>query len=216
MLWIFRPWLPRGFDLGDLAANCVLENGREVSSARQKSGTRWRDFPVAKLALRLPAFAIDCFIFDGWTFVSARMRTAMNLTDEAVQFFNVDASESDATPRSMDYKIMNVSTAHDMADRERSIYSELWLPPSGPMIAIGVRSIALTGNVPEFAIAHDEYFRGHVFCTDALAMRVLQAGCTGVRFVEPTDASSFPGTRFRTLHGIETDDGGPLPSEQLH
>ena len=45
-----------------------------------------------------------------------------------------------------------------------------------------------------------------VFCTDELALRVLRAECTGMRFLDPMDLRSW--NRFRTLRGLEQSEWG--------
>ena len=54
---------------------------------------------------------------------------------------------------------------------------------------------------PTHEIFYDRLFKV-IYCTDEFALRVLQAGCSGVIFVDP----SHPGgndLRLRTLRGVE-------------
>jgi hypothetical protein len=57
---------------------------------------------------------------------------------------------------------------------------------------------------------YDTFFSSIVLCTDEFAMRILEAGCTGVRFVDPNNDPDT-GERFhRTLKGIEEFTDTPL------
>ncbi|HYD36173.1 MAG TPA: hypothetical protein VEA60_01080, partial [Allosphingosinicella sp.] len=58
---------------------------------------------------------------------------------------------------------------------------------------------------PRHRLFHDEQFIGSRFCTDELAMAVLRAGCTGVRFFDPRHSDSSAPMRFRTLRGVEQE-----------
>jgi hypothetical protein len=47
-------------------------------------------------------------------------------------------------------------------------------------------------------------------CTDAFALRVLRAGCTGMRFLDPARLNGA-GSCYRTLRGVEkTDEWDPV------
>lgn len=53
-------------------------------------------------------------------------------------------------------------------------------------------------------IFYDRFFK-LIICTDELALRVLWAGCTGLRFVDPARLRDGLGP-YRTLRGVEEDN----------
>jgi hypothetical protein len=57
---------------------------------------------------------------------------------------------------------------------------------------------------PKHQIFYDKLFKV-IYCTDEFTMRVLQAGCSGVFFFDPTHSGGND-TRLRTLRGIEKID----------
>jgi hypothetical protein len=204
-LWLFTPWLPYQFSDKKLVKECSFINGEEVFQARSRAGTFWPQFPTARLKLTWDEFDVDCFSWETYTLVSERMRDAMAMSPSEVQFFDVDASESAAGPRSKAYKLMNVAVAEDVADLERSKYTLSKLSPESEWLPLGPTHIAIRANAsPTHDMFHESFFRGHVFCNDALAMRVLEAGCTGIRFLDFSEQITRP-PRFRTLRGIEEE-----------
>lgn len=206
--WIVTPWLVDAECSDALAELRPLLNAQEVFEARQPSGTVWRNFPRARLRLPVERFATDCFALEGCTFVSERLRSAMALSPEAAQFFDVDLSECSEAVRASDYKIMNVSTLEDAVDEWETISiaeTKIATLAFGKAVKKGFR--------PANVIFHDRIVRGHVFCTDALAMRVLPAGCTSVRFFDPATLRFWPTDTFRTLRGLERQNQQTLETE---
>lgn len=198
--WIFQPW-PSGDDYEALTEHCSLLNAGEVFNARQPSGTLWRDFPIARLRLQFEGFCADCFTQEGYTFVSKRLRSAMALPAAAAQFFDVDLSQASGSVRACDYKIMSVSTLEDAIDQ--------WNPPAltSPNDAVlGFGKAFRQDFRPTYEAFHDRTERGFVFCTDALAMRVLSSGCSSARFFNPASYQFRPTDTFRTLRGIEREN----------
>ncbi len=57
--------------------------------------------------------------------------------------------------------------------------------------------------VPAHELFYDSFFHSHLLCTEAFAMRILEAGCTGVSFVDPSRLRFGINRRYRTLRGIE-------------
>lgn len=199
--WIFTPWL-MDVDLGTLVKHCTLLNGAEVFGARQPAGTMWTNFPTAILALTMEDFNADCFTWESYTFVSKRLRDAMALSSAAVQFLEVDASRSASGVQANDYKIMNVAILEDAIDISAQVpIMGRSLDGSEGIVGFG-KSFPSTFR-PTHDIFHDRMVRGHVFCTDALALRVLSAGCTDVRFFDPAQFLFRPSDPFRTVRGIE-------------
>jgi hypothetical protein len=99
---------------------------------------------------------------------------------------------------------MHVMAEENVVDSARSDYdtsAELsWLPEGFP---IYVRSLAVRGDAaPKHSLFRDVFARNHIFCTDAMALSVLKACCSGVRFVDPATQRLMQPTRYRTLEGI--------------
>lgn len=198
--WIVQAWLS-GDDFEVLAKRCSMPHAAEVWEARQPSGTVWRDFPTARLKVPIDGFAADCFTWEGFTFVSKRLRAAMALPENATQFFDVDLSQSSQSVQACDYKIMSVSALEDAIDlsAEPAVTSR-----DGAVIGFG--KAFYPDFQPAYDVFHDRMVRGHVFCTDALALRVLSAGCTSIRFFDPARFQFLPTDTFRTLRGVEWEN----------
>lgn len=202
--WIFRPWLPYEIGLDRMTKHCSIQNSRELYSAGFYVGQFRSDLPTAQLKLTLEDFDTDCFMWESRTFVSERMRRAMALEPSAVQFFDVDASQSAPVPRSMNYKIMVIPITEDISDPSKSNYMSCDLP-GGAKSMINVQRIAVRADFePVHNLFHDRFFH-EAFCTDEFAVRVLKAGCTGMRFFDPAQLSIGMAMRFRTLRGVEEE-----------
>ena len=161
---------------------------------------RHRQEPIstAHLQLRVEDFDEDYFKSDGCYFVSERFRQAMALGPSTVRYFDVDASWSAPLPRSKNYQIMAPLAEDDVLD---------WRPSEeffrSPIIDSPARDLHMRpGAVPKHEMFTDKNLDQPVLCTDALAQRILEAGCTGMRFYQLK--SHFRARRiFRTLHGLE-------------
>jgi hypothetical protein len=203
--WTFTPWFPYDFDEKTLAGSDVV-NGWDVMAALQPAGTVWKDFPVAQLEIKSESFDIDCFTWDGMRYVSEKLRDALDLPENEVQYFEVDSSRSAPLVRSKNYKIMNVCVTDEVSDLDGSDYSEGRLTPDSPLRRHSVESIAIRPDaVSRYEVFQERNFIAHTLCADDLAMRVLKAGCTGVRFRDPATLSLTHTQRFRTLRGIEEE-----------
>lgn len=195
--------MPYEIGLEALAGHAAILNAEEVCAARQAAGTLWRKFPTAKLQIELESFSTDCFSLESYTFVSGRMRDAM-AANSYVQYFDIDDSFSSSAVRSMQYKIMNVAAIENISDPDKSVFSWLDIGGGAPPIRSNIRSIYIRNNCDvDHEIFCDETFRSHLFCTDALALRVLKRDCTGIRFFDPSEMSILKPKRFRTLRGVE-------------
>ena len=74
--------------------------------------------------------------------------------------------------------------------------------------AIEAHSILMKSNAaPKHELFYDRFFYNHLFCTEAFALRVLEAGCAGVSFIDPSRLEFGVNRRYRTLRGIEEDIG---------
>jgi hypothetical protein len=203
-LWVFTPWLPESLNAGQLMGRCEFLNGAELARARPVAGEfSPSGLPIAQIAFSDEDYDKDCFQWRGFIFVSETMRRAMALGASDIQYFEVDSSRSAPTPRSKHYQIIHVPVTEDVSAPERSDYFFEHLP-GGAEAAHEARAVAFRPDVdPQHAIFCDRFFK-LVFCTDELALRVLRAGCTGMRFLDPIDLRGFE--RFRTLRGVEESE----------
>jgi len=203
-LWVFRPWFPYEIGLDKMRKHCSILNNQDLFNAGFDVGQFRSDLAVAQLKITLKTFETDCFLWESRTFVSERMRRAMALDPSAIQFFDVDSSQSAPLPRSMDYKIMVIPVTENVSDPSKSRYTSIPMPEGGkPML--DVAGIAVRPDAqPAHDLFIDEFFT-EAFCTDVFALRVLKAGCTGVRFFDPSQLSIGEPMRFRTLRGVEEE-----------
>lgn len=199
--WILAPWLPYWLNSGHLLGRCEFLNGMELVRARPVNGEFLRnELPTLQIEFAAEDFDPDCFDWNGFTLVSETMRQAMALGPSDIQYFDVDASRAAPLPRSKRYQIMHVPVTEDVSDPERSEYS-LRHRPDGVELFGYPSAIAFRPDAePVHEIFYDRFFKV-VFCTDAFALRVLRAECTGMRFLDPVDLRSWK--RFRTLRGVE-------------
>ena len=159
--------------------------------------------PTTRLELTRQDFDDDYFQLGKFTFASEKMRRVMALGPTDIQYFDVNSSQSMPLPRSKGYQLMHIPVAEDVTDPHRSDYTfrhrpegvELWGAPD----AVAFRADA----EPAHEIFYDRFFK-IVLCTDEFALRVLRAGCTGMRFFDPTQL--FYGRCYRTLRGVEKAD----------
>ena len=202
-LWVFTPWVPESVNPGRLWGRCEFLNGEELARAQPVEGEFSADgLPTAQIAFSDGDYDEDCFQWRGFTFVSETMRRAMALGPSDIQYFEVDSSRSAPLPRSKHYQIMHVPVTEDASDPERSEYFFDHLP-GGAEAAYDPKAVAFRPDIdPQHDIFCDRFFR-IVLCTDELALRVLRAGCTGMRFLDPVDLRGFE--RFRTLRGVEEE-----------
>jgi hypothetical protein len=202
--WRFVNWtwmLYRGEDR--LFEHCTASYASEPSKEEPIPGRFVRDgLLAAKLTLTLENFDLDCFYWEGLTFVSEKMRHAMALGPSDIQYFDVDASESAPLPRSKNYQIMHVPVTEDVSDPINSDYICRHLP-DGSVVQTGMPLVAVFRQdaKPAHGIFYDKLFRV-IYCTDEFALRVLKVGCPGAYFVDPSHPFGNV-TRLRTLRGVE-------------
>ena len=205
-LWKFDSWLPDEIGLDLLSEHCDFANGDEMFSAPRSIGKfATADFPVAQLQLTLEDFSLDCFSWQSYKLVSQKLRDAMALGSQSVQYLPVDASLSVPLPKSKNYMIIHVPIIEDVSDVDQSDYMGR-NTPGDPNKWISAREIAIRQDAdPKHELFHDSFFYGHILCTEALAVRVLRSGCTGVRFLDLKHFSVPEPIWFRTLRGIEEE-----------
>jgi hypothetical protein len=161
-----------------------------------------RPSPAAKLVLTLEDFNVDFFQWCGSAFVSERMRQAMALDRSEGRFFAIDDSKSAPLPRSKRYQIMEPEAAEDVLDRERSqYYMRQFLPDIPSVPVMSGRHFLKPDAATTHELFYDAFFTTELFCTDALALRVLKAGCTGLKFMDPDSRGDR--NLFRTVRGVE-------------
>lgn len=131
---------------------------------------------------------------------SARLRKVLEPWAEWIDWLPVEVMASDAAGRAADYRLMRLF-AHRLAfDLPAS-----GLPADADWLAIVLASgLALrsdAANGPPIFIAEES--PGSWFVADAVAERVMQAGCTGIAFRHPDDVGKIaPPRRFRGADGV--------------
>jgi hypothetical protein len=169
-----------------------------VDTHRYSAGvTALAALPTVQLELTVPGFELDLFIWGHLTLVSQRLREAMALDKTTVQYSPVDASSSTDLVRSKNYQIMEIVASEHFLDAERFVRENG--DAEGP---IGSLKIVDKLNITH-ELFRDRFIVALIYCTDALALRVLTATCTGVLFVDPLQYTIGVGRCFRTLRGIE-------------
>jgi hypothetical protein len=166
------------------------------------------EFPVPLLGLPDRSFAPDFFSFGIYDFVSRPLRDAMAQPDHVVQYTPVELVRGSAEARAQDYRLLRVLAKQSAMDLERSDceLEEFTHRLTGERMKWPreITRFALLDNL----IAKAEIFRiaeiaSRVLVTDALAERVLRAGCTGIEFYHPDNR--WAGKRvehYRTTDGI--------------
>ena len=165
------------------------------------------DFPPVQLALPEKGFSPDYFGYGSDNFCSRRLRDAMNLPDGMVQFMPIELVSGGAQVLAQDYQLMRVVAHQPVLDMERSVYEPIddrraqGNHPPRPMWFERFVLLETLQSVAEIFRADEIYVK--VFVTDALAERVLQAGCTGMEFYDPTLPQHGDRLRrYRTATGI--------------
>ena len=206
-IWQFTPWLPYEIELKTLVRHCSFLNSAEVFEACLPTLTGRDDpYPVPQLKLTMKQFEVDCFLWESLILVSSRMREVMALPPESVRFFEVDCSHSTPLIQSKGFQVMGIAARESAVDPGHSEFMLAKITSDSPPMPVGETRIAIKRDfVSQNDLFYDTFFRGHAFCTDALALRLLRASCAGVRFVDP-DHPIGNRMQFRTLRGIERND----------
>lgn len=206
-IWQFTPWLPYEIELKTLVRHCSFLNSAEVFEAWLPALAGGNDpYPVPQLKLTMKQFEVDCFSWESLILVSSRMREVMALPPESFRFFEVDCSHSTPDVQAKGFQVMGIAAREAAVDPDHSEFMLARITPENPPMPVGETRIAIKPDfVPQCDLFYDAFFRGHMFCTDALALRLLRASCAGVRFVDP-DHPVGNRMQFRTLRGIERND----------
>ena len=200
--WVVAPWFLY-LDIGrHLWSGYAFSNAAELLPLLPADGEFARAaLPTARIEFTREDFDDDCFRLGKFMFASEKLRRAMALGPADIQYFDVDTSRSAPLPRSKNYEIMHIPVAEDVTDPERSDY-EFRHRPEGVELWGAPRAVAFRPDVaPAHEIFYDRFFK-IALCADELALRVLRAGCTGMRFLDPAQIDSI-GAFHRTLRGVE-------------
>ncbi|HUZ65433.1 MAG TPA: DUF1629 domain-containing protein [Acetobacteraceae bacterium] len=165
-------------------------------------------FPMLRLALPDKKFAPDFFGYGGYHFCSARFRDALAQPDGvAVQYMPIQLVSGSEAARAQDYRLLRILASESPLDMERSIckVEEVVNVVTGrrrPWLRSLNRIVVADGFVPKSEIFCIEEASSNVLVTDALAERLLRAGCTGMRFLDPAvNRSGMYILRIRTAGG---------------
>ena len=165
-------------------------------------------FPVLRLALPAKRFAPDFFDFGRYHFCSARFREALAQREGvAVQYAPVELVCGHKATRAQDYRLLRILVSESPLDMQQSIcrVEEIVNVVTGrrrSYLRSLNRIVAAEGFVPKSEIFRIEEAPTNVLVTDALAERLLQAGCTGMDFQDPTvHRSGMFVERIRTAGG---------------
>ena len=174
--------------------------------------------------MSLPAnFAPDYFELEDWMFVSQRFRDALAQPPNVVQYWPVELIEASEAAWKQDYLMLRVLAWQSAMDMSRSIYKqeEITNRRTGEKLtAIHWidRFVPLPGLNAQSAIFRSLENGLSILVTDALAERVMQAGCEGVCFREPATCGMVNRTprRVRTAYGILVEDADLAEWAEAH
>jgi hypothetical protein len=178
------------------------ESGRLLDFPEEPNGGLHRGLlnPAAKVTLALDDFAPDYFCWWRISFVSERLRQVMNLPASCVRFVDIDDHLSSPLVRSKKYQAMLPRAIEDVLSPKYSDYHSAYRASFMPPLA---RRLTFRPDVtPTNDLFYDRFFTDDLLCTEAFALRVLEAGCTGMTFIDRTRAVVGEPLR-RTLRGIE-------------
>jgi hypothetical protein len=200
--WMFVYWMPhRGKE--KLFKYCTASYTSEPSHDGPIAGRFVRDgLLAAKLTMMLENFDLDCFYWDDFIFVSEHMRRAMALGPSDIQYFEVDASDSAPLPRSKNYQVMHVPVTEDVSDLKNSDYLVRHCADGSLKIDSPLTVVFRPDAQPAHELFYDRTFK-FIYCSDAFAVPVLRAGCSGVFFCDASRWSGGANQRIRTRRGVE-------------
>lgn len=207
--YAFGEALMQDASLGILNTRQLLDAEYDLLDTTGDFDGPWPDtdtLPVA--ALPDWPFAPDFWTFGRYEFASRRLRDAIAQPGDIVQFLPFDLVRASAAARAQDYRWMRVLARQyglDLARCDCRVVERPHAETGKP-----VRSLS---NIDFLALRQDlapltEIFRleespTFILVTDALAARVLRAGCTGTVFSDPAIRHSGKRVvRYRTIDGI--------------
>ncbi len=153
-------------------------------------------------------FAPDFWAFGMYKFASRRFRDALAQPDDVVQFLPFDLVRASAAARAQDYRWMRVLARQEGLDLARCdcrIEERPHAVTGKPVRSLSnIYLLALRENlVPRTEIFGLDESLTYILVTDAVAGRVLRAGCTGMEFSDPANRQGGKRiVRYRTATGI--------------
>ncbi len=165
-------------------------------------------FPAPRIALPECGFAPDFFTFVGYSVCSLKLRAALAQPEDVIQYTPVQIVAGDDEVYKQDYRLLRVLARQKAMDLDRSECElEDWvnritgIPQRVPHFID--RFVLLDDLRPETEIFRVDESSSYILVTDALAERVLRAGCTGLEFTDPACPRHGPRIlRYRTADGI--------------
>ena len=225
-IWLFHPDLDTTRFLSE--ANPPLLNERQLREAEEAAGVGPAtaadpillpgDSPAAQLRISADSFAPDFLRVGSFDFASARLRDALAQPADVVQYLPADTSRSHADVQAQDYRRMRLLRRQPVVDMAASDVTMRDIPRAGPdadpiRIPYFRRMAVHEDAAPRYEIFTDTVATARWFCTDALALRVLEAGCTGIDFIAPESYTLFGAKMIRTLDGVVPRDPDSPPGQ---
>lgn len=166
------------------------------------------DFPVPRIAFPEEGYSPDFLKIGSLWLASQRLRDSLAQPATVIEFRKVEMVTNAAAVHQQNYRWMRVLAHQPAIDVERSDcdVDDTTNPKTGRMFRSlrFINRIALMENLrPQSEIFRADESPTNVFCTDALAQRVLAAGCTGMEFSDPANLRLAKHIhRYRTATGI--------------
>ena len=166
------------------------------------------DYPLLEMEMPTGEWpAPDFFNINLLIFVSARMREALQLADDFVQYLQLKLVAAGPSAQAQDYRLLRVFPHQPAIDLGRSRYDVgTWIDDEGirQEMVLAAESFALRQDlVPRADLFWADEMPARLLATDALAERVMKAGCTGVQFDDPATTGVLNGMiRIRTADGV--------------
>jgi hypothetical protein len=195
--------------LGVINTHDLAMSHHDLAVATGDSDSFWpAEFPLPVVALPDWPFAPDFWSFGRYDFASCRLRNTLAQPPNVIQFLPLDLVRASVAAQAQDYRWMRVlprQPAMDIArsDCEVADYIDQLTGKLGKYLRRIDRFALLDGFVPHTGIFRLDESPAFILTTDALAGRVLRAGCTGIEFSDPANLRGGKRVhRIRTAHGI--------------
>ncbi len=166
------------------------------------------DMPPLQLDLPTRRWQAPDYIKLGvYTLVSSKLRAALSLPAPVAEYPAIDLLNGDEAARSQDYRLLRVLAHQPAIDLGRTEHEvDETVTPDGRTSRIlhVLHAIVLRADLaPETEMFYADELGTNLFAVDALAERVMRAGCTGIWFQDPRTAGlgDHP-IRIRTADGI--------------
>ena len=148
------------------------------------------DFPQPALRMPDDGFAPDFFEWGKWLLVSRRLREAMALPEWAVSYLPARIVQGSEAARQQEYAVMYVRAFADAIDFEASdcvVEKRLSAKTGNPYLSVSQIAVMRFKKwlQPPCDLFIDHTALIELLATDALAERVLKAGCGGIQFRHP-------------------------------